>query len=101
MKKEADVKDQVKALLKKYHCWYTMPFQAGYGKAGVPDFLICIRGKFLAVETKFGKGQLTALQAKELLEIRTAGGRGWVVNEQNLPELESLLAELAQPGKLM
>lgn len=95
MKREADVKDKIKALLKRHKAWYTMPFQAGYSQIGVPDFLVCINGKFLAIEAKFGKNKPTALQHKALQDIRQAGGRAWVINEKNLAELDSLLFELA------
>src|SRR5699024_7255303 len=57
MRKEADVKEQVKTILRRLGAWYTMPHQAGFSQAGVPDFLICLRGRFIGLETKFGKNE--------------------------------------------
>jgi hypothetical protein len=65
-----------------------MPHGAGYGDAGVPDFLCCYQGKFLAIEAKAGKGVLTALQRKELETIKRTGGDAWLVNEDNIDIFE-------------
>ena len=70
-----------------------MPMGTGYGNAGVPDFLCCLQGQFVAIEAKAGKGTTTALQEKNLREIKTAGGYAWVVNEVNLDEFETWVKE--------
>jgi Holliday junction resolvase len=62
MHNEKAVKDAVKRRLKKYGAWYTMPYQAGYSARGVPDIIACYQGRFIAIECKFGKNRLTALQ---------------------------------------
>ena len=46
---EAKVKAKIKALLKNYGVYYAMPIGTGYGNAGVPDFLCCAGGHFLAI----------------------------------------------------
>ena len=88
---EGLVKLEIKKLFKKHNVWYCMPMGTGYGKSGVPDFLACVNGKFLAVEAKAGKGTTTALQERELAAIIASGGSAIVVNEHNLNELEALL----------
>ena len=90
---EAKVKAKIKAILKTYRAYYAMPIGTGYGSSGVPDFLVCLNGEFLAIEAKAGKGVPTALQLKNLREIETAGGRTLVINEQSL-ELKVLEAIL-------
>jgi glutamate-1-semialdehyde aminotransferase len=72
-----------------------MPIGTGYGNSGVPDFLCCVAGHFLAVEAKAGKGKTTALQDKHMGQINAQGGTAMVVNENNLDELEALLEKLA------
>ena len=52
MTPEGKVKATVRKLLAQYGAYYTMPLGAGFGVAGVPDFLCCVDGVFLAVETK-------------------------------------------------
>lgn len=88
MKCERDVKERVKSILNDLGIWWFMYVPTGYGEAGIPDFLCCVRGRFLAIETKFGKGKVTALQARQMREIEKADGVALVVNEHNVAELE-------------
>jgi hypothetical protein len=81
---EAKVKAKIKAILKAHNAYYAMPIGSGYGNSGVPDFLVCLGGEFLAIEAKAGKGVPTALQLKNLREIESAGGRTLVINEESL-----------------
>ena len=81
---EAKVKAKIKAILKAHSVYYAMPIGTGYGNSGVPDFLCCVNGEFLAIEAKAGKGTTTALQEKNMREIGAAGGRTLVINEESL-----------------
>jgi hypothetical protein len=87
MTPEAKVKDQIKKILKAYDVYYAMPMGTGYGNAGVPDFLCCVGGTFLAIEAKAGKGTTTALQDKNINAIHDCGGHAYVINENNIHEL--------------
>lgn len=94
---EGKVKDAVKAILDNTEqCWYFMPVQNGMGQMGIPDFICCVRGKFLGIETKSKKTsrKLTALQARQIDLINTASGTAVVVNEDNLHDLERIVREL-------
>jgi pantoate kinase len=96
---EAKVKAKIKVILKVYDIYYAMPIGTGYGNSGVPDFLCCVRGRFLAIEAKAGKGKTTALQDKNIKQIIASGGLAIVVNEDNIEELESLLKHVLRGGK--
>jgi hypothetical protein len=96
---EAKVKAKIKVLLKVYDIYYAMPIGTGYGNSGVPDFLCCVRGRFLAIEAKAGKGKTTALQDKNIKQIIASGGLAIVVNEDNIGELEFLLKHVLRGGK--
>jgi len=85
---EAKVKAKIKTILKEHNVYYAMPIGSGYGNAGVPDFLCCLQGQFVAIEAKAGKGKTTALQEKNLRDILMSGGHAWVVNEENLEEFK-------------
>lgn len=50
-----------------------------YGTAGIPDIIVCYRGKFIALEAKRPGGKLTKLQEKTIKDIRAAGGKVYVV----------------------
>ena len=96
---EAKVKAKIKVILKTYDVYYAMPIGTGYGNSGVPDFLCCVRGRFLAIEAKAGKGKTTALQDKNIKQIIALGGLAIVVNEDNMQELEFLLKHVLRGGK--
>jgi hypothetical protein len=91
MTPEGKVKDKVKRLLKAMDIYYAMPATGGYGASGVPDFLVCLKGKFIGVECKAGKGKPTALQLKNLAEIEASGGIAVIVNEDNLAQFEETI----------
>ena len=90
---EAKVKDKVKKLLKEIGAYYAMPATGGYGSSGVPDFLVCHKGKFYGIECKAGNNKPTALQLKNLDDIAKAGGNGFVINEANIDKLREYLGE--------
>jgi pantoate kinase len=87
MTPEAKVKKQIRAILDEWGVYYAMPMGTGYGNSGVPDFLCCVSGWFLAIEAKAGKGKTTALQDEHISQIRTAQGVALVINEKNIDEL--------------
>ena len=80
---EGKVKDAVKKELRKRDIWYFMPMQNGFGVVGIPDFICCWEGKFLAIETKApGKrGQTTANQDRIISEIKDHWGKALVVDD--------------------
>ena len=88
MTPEGKVKKKVKALLDERGVYYFMPATGGFGRSGVPDIVGCLNGVFFAIECKAGKGKTTALQERELNLIRSAGGVSFVVNEENIGEVE-------------
>jgi hypothetical protein len=81
---ESKVKAKIKKILKDNSVYYAMPIGTGYGNSGVPDFLCCVNGKFVAIEAKAGKGETTALQEKNMREIRESNGMALVIRETEL-----------------
>ena len=95
MTPEGRVKKKVSEVLKKSGCYFTMPVTGGYGNSGVPDYLVCYRGKFVAIECKAGGNTPTALQLDHIRRIVESGGRAWVINEDNISTLQSQLEQLS------
>ena len=91
MTPEGKVKARVKKILVDLNAYYTMPHGAGYGNAGVPDFLVCYKGRFIGIECKANGNKPTALQMFNLCEIRRCGGTGLVIDETNVDELREEL----------
>lgn len=90
---EALVKKRIRKILDAHGVYYAMPIGTGYGNSGVPDFLCCVHGRFLAIEAKAGKGKTTALQDAHIARIKACAGFAVVINEQNVDDLPKLLQE--------
>lgn len=75
MTPEGRVKRMVKKALDTLgpDCWRFMPVQSGYGAPAL-DYLLAIRGRFVAIETKAPGKKLTPLQEGTKAAIETAGG---------------------------
>lgn len=95
---EKKVKEKVKAILTTHGVYYFMPPANGYGRAGVPDFICCVKsephGIFLAIECKANGGKPTALQIREIETIRRSNGVAVVVDETNYDMLPDMLKKL-------
>ncbi len=79
--------ERVKAAVKKYlasqGAWYCMPIGTGWGRSGIPDFLVAWRGRFIAIETK-APGKIkntTTMQEREIAEINAAGAVAVVIDD--------------------
>jgi Holliday junction resolvase len=91
---EKRVKTKVESILKGEGAYYFFPATHGYGRSGVPDIIACVDGQFLAIECKAGKNKPTALQVRELENIRKAGGVAVVANEENWELVRDLVRKL-------
>ena len=94
MTPEGRVKAKVKKILTEVGAYYAMPVASGYGHAGTPDFLVCYRCQFLAIETKAQGNEPTALQKATMQRIKDAGGRVFVIDETNVDNLRKLIGDL-------
>lgn len=80
---EGKVKAAIKKWLKARGIWFCMPMGTGFGTSGVPDFVCCWNGKFLAIEAKApGKrSNTTSMQDDQIMAIHQAGGAAIVVDD--------------------
>ena len=60
-------------------CFFWKEHGGQYGTAGIPDIIVCYKGRFYGLEAKVGKNQPTCLQAATIEQIRHAGGVAAVV----------------------
>lgn len=91
---EKKVKDKVVGILKAEGAYYFFPATHGYGRSGVPDIVACVNGRFLAIECKAGKNKPTALQVREIENIRLVGGVAVVANEENWELVRDVIRKL-------
>ena len=88
---EAKVKAKIKRILMEHEAYSVMPVSNGMGAHGIPDFLVCVRGRFLGIEAKAGSNRPTDLQLSNLRRIAETGGVALVINEDNVHELDGWL----------
>lgn len=70
-------------------CFFWKEHGGQYGTAGIPDIIVCYKGRFIALEAKVGKNQPTRLQAATIDQIRRAGGIACVV--RSVDEVKEIL----------
>ena len=88
---EAKVKARLRKYLTQLGIYHFMPPANGFGRAGIPDVIGCFNGQFVAFECKAGKNKPTLLQEREIASIQSAKGWAFVINEDNVDNLEELL----------
>src|SRR2546430_646917 len=88
MTPEGRVKKMVKKALDTLgtDCWRFMPVQTGFGAPAL-DYLLSIRSRFVAIETKAPGKKLTPLQETTKAAIEAAGGIVLVVWDETSLEL--------------
>ena len=59
-----------------------------------PDIVGCHNGKFFGIECKAGRNRPTALQQKNLDDIKAKGGIALVINEDNIDSVRYALGEM-------
>ena len=88
---ESKVKDKLRKQLDAMGIYHFMPPANGFGRSGIPDIIGCFNGQFVAFECKAGKNIPTALQEREMRNIQAAKGWAFVINEDNVDNIEALL----------
>jgi Holliday junction resolvase len=91
---EKKVKDKVRKILDTAGAYHFMPATHGFGVSGIPDIIGCYHGAFFAIECKAGTGRTTALQERNLNMISKVGGYSEVINEDNIIDVELMLARI-------
>ena len=96
---EGKVKKKIKEILGWCHIYWFMPQGGYYGNIGVPDFICCVNGRFVAIEAKAGNREPTVRQFQHLQDIKAHGGCALVINEKNVDNLRKLLDDCLQQSE--
>lgn len=88
--KEKAITNQILKYLKSLPECFAFKEHGGlYGTSGIPDIIVCYKGKFLAFEVKTEKGKLSKLQEMAIAKIRKANGMAFKVT--SLEEVKEIL----------
>ena len=84
----------MKTFLKGKGFWFLKYWGgAAYTKSGIPDLLVCMRGRFLGLEIKAPRGEPSELQLYHLENIRKAGGRGILLYPKDFDNFKEFVAD--------
>ena len=75
------------------HCFTWKTHGGMYGTAGMPDIIICLNGRFVALEVKTSTGKLTKIQESTLNRIKDANGYAFKVT--SLQEAKEIIKSLS------
>ncbi len=88
--KEKTITNQILKYLKSLPECFAFKEHGGlYGTSGIPDIIVCYKGKFLAFEVKTEKGKLSKLQEMTIAKIQKANGMAFKVT--SLEEVKEIL----------
>lgn len=77
-KLEKHIENQIKRYLDRIGVWYMKVHGSMYQKAGVPDIIACVNGKFVGIEVKRPGGIVSPLQQLNIDDINRCGGVAFV-----------------------
>ena len=97
MTPEGRVKKDIKKILDAAGVWYYCPVSNGMGRHGIPDFICCINGRFVAIEAKAANGKATTLQLGEFTKIKAAHGKAWLVFPDTIDVLRLMVDQVKYP----
>lgn len=75
---EKRIENQIKRYLDSIGAWHIKTHGNMFSRAGTPDILACVNGRFIAIEVKRPKGVISELQKANIELIRKAGGVAFI-----------------------
>ena len=98
MQKETALKIRVLRRLKAIPNVWLLKTQE-IARSGTPDILMCLGGKFVALELKTDEGVVSKLQEYNLTKIQESGGIAIILTPSNLDSSIQFLANLTKGEK--
>lgn len=71
---EKYIETKIRGYLDGLGAYHVKTHGSVYSRAGVPDIIACVNGKFIAIEVKRPRGVVSALQKANLKMIEQSGG---------------------------
>lgn len=94
---ESEFKNIVQSFLHENNIYQIKYWGGGrFTRAGVPDLLCCINGRFVAVELKVNTNKPSKLQEYHINKIIASGGIGLVLYPEGFSSFKKLVKELME-----
>lgn len=91
--KEKAIENQIKNWLEKQGYWWMKVHGDMFQKAGIPDIITCVHGRFVAIEVKRPNGGVvSALQKYNINKIKENEGIAFVA--RSLDDVKSVVERL-------
>ncbi len=91
--KEKDIVTAIKKYLKTVGgCFFWKEHGGMYGTAGIPDLILCYKGRFIGLEVKTDDGVVTDLQKATIRKINDCGGIAVVV--RSVDEVKTVIESI-------
>lgn len=92
MAAEKIFENKVKAYLTEQGAWFIKYWGgARFTKSGIPDLLVCYKGRFVAIEVKADTGEPSLIQLVTLKQIRKANGIGVLLYPKEFANFKKFL----------
>ena len=91
---EKQFENKIKKFLKSHNIWFTKIWGGGFQKAGIPDILACVNGRFIAIELKGSNGKPTELQKYNIRRINECNGVGIILYPKDFERFKKLILDL-------
>ena len=75
---EKRIEHQIRQYLDSIGAWHIKTHGNMFSRAGTPDIVACVNGKFVAIEVKQPGGIVSPLQAANIELIKQAGGVAFI-----------------------
>lgn len=92
--KEKDFENKIKKWLKEHGCWYVKTISTGFQRAGIPDLIACVNGRFVAIEVKGESGRPSELQKYELDQIKKSNGIGFLLYPKDFENFTKIMQNM-------
>ena len=76
--KEKTIERQIRNYLTRIGAWHIKTHGNMFSRAGTPDILACVNGRFVAIEVKRPGGVISELQKANIELIKKAGGVAFI-----------------------
>jgi hypothetical protein len=92
---ESRIKSKLDRMLRQEKVWFYSPQAGAFGRAGIPDRVAIVRGRFVGIECKADiTKKPTRLQVDCMAKIEAAGGKCFVVyDEQTIEDVRTFIRD--------
>ena len=94
MGKEKNFENRIKRWLENNDAWFVKFFANAMTRSGIPDILVCLKGRFIGIEVKAENGVPSDLQKRHLTDLNLKGGIGILAYPSGWDDLKKLLEEV-------